>query len=133
VMITFGATRPSATYAADAIAAAGELLRSLTSWRDGRRSAGLPAPGFGIGISSGTVIYGAIGDEGRLEYTVIGDAVNRAAKIQNHTRAIDVRALVSSETIDIAIAQGLSPRDFRAIPKTVIAGIAGAIDLVALG
>jgi class 3 adenylate cyclase len=36
-----------------------------------------------------------IGEEGRLEYAVIGDPVNRAAKIQNHTKVEGVRALTS--------------------------------------
>ncbi len=106
IMVTFGATRPSLSYAADALRATAELLDALEAWAAARRAADQPAPGVGIGVEVGTVTCGAIGDDRRLEYAVIGDPVNRAAKLQNHTKVEQVKALASSCTLRRALAQG---------------------------
>jgi adenylate cyclase len=133
VMVTFGATRESVRWAADALAAASALLQKLGDWQAARAALGLPAPGFGIGICSGQVIYGAIGDERRLEYAVIGDPVNRAAKIQNHTKMAGVRALAAAELLDTAARQGVATAEFPRIRDVCVAGIEERIDLAVIG
>jgi adenylate cyclase len=134
IMVTFGATRPNATYAADALTAAEDLLASLADWRSRRSGHGLAAPDVGIGVCTGAVVYGAIGDAARLEYAVIGDPVNCAAKIQNHTKAEQVRALTTLATLDLAEAQGYRPaRPAEPRPARTVAGIDEPLDLVALG
>jgi adenylate cyclase len=121
IMVTFGATRPSGTYAADALRCAAELLDALSRWG---------GPAIGIGVEVGTVVCGCIGQEGRLEYAVIGDAVNRAAKIQNHTKAEGVRALTTVLARDTAFAQGYTPqRAQRVLPGREVAGVADSVDL----
>jgi adenylate cyclase len=121
IMVTFGATRPSGTYAADALRCAAELLDALSRWG---------GPAIGIGVEVGTVVCGCIGQEGRLEYAVIGDAVNRAAKIQNHTKAEGVRALTTVLARDTAFAQGYTPqRAQRVLPGREVAGVADPVDL----
>ena len=125
IMITFGATRTTTTYAADALRAAEQLVE--------RRAKKLPAPGVGIGVAVGTVTCGTIGEEGRLEYAVIGDPVNRAAKLQNHTKAAAVRALCTCYMLDIANKQGYDDRRAREIRKAcVVAGIAVPEDLAVI-
>lgn len=122
IMVTFGATRPSGTYAADALRCAEELLRALARWG---------GPAIGIGVEVGTVVCGCIGQEGRLEYAVIGDPVNRAAKIQNHSKTEGVRALTSVVARDRAAAQGYAPeRAQQVLAGREVAGVAGAVDLV---
>jgi adenylate cyclase len=133
VMVTFGATRESVTWAADAVGATQKLLERLESWRSDRQRRGLPAPGVGIGVCAGDVIFGAIGDERRLEYAVIGDPVNRAAKLQNHTKAARVRALAAAELVPLARAQGLSLASCEIITGAEVAGIPGQVDLAVLG
>jgi adenylate cyclase len=124
IMVTFGATRPGPAYAADALRCAEELLEALARW-DG--------PAVGIGVEVGTVVCGCIGQEGRLEYAVIGDPVNRAAKIQNHTKAEGVRALASAAAFRRAAEQGfVPPRPAEVRSRRAVAGIAAPVDLVVL-
>ena len=133
IMVTFGATRTTATYAADALRAAEQLLDDLDAWAIKRRARNQPAPGVGIGVAVGTVTCGTIGEEGRLEYAVIGDPVNRAAKLQNHTKAEAVRALCTCHMLDIAIKQGYDDRRASEIRKAcTVAGIAVPEDLVVI-
>ncbi len=131
IMVTFGATRVTDTFAADALRTAEQLIDALGAWAETRRAMNLPAPGVGIGIAAGTVTCGAIGDEGRLEYAVIGDPVNRAAKLQNHTKAEQVLVLTTPHTVKVAIGQGYD--DKRAREERCgcrVAGIEELLDLV---
>jgi len=131
VMITFGATRPSATYAADALRTAEQLIDALGVWADTRRRGQLPAPSAGIGMATGGVTYGAIGHEGRLEYAVIGNPVNLAAKLETHTKVEQVPALATTAMLDLARAQGYDAR--RASEVRLgrrCAGVAEPIDVV---
>jgi adenylate cyclase len=128
IMITFGAVRETDTYAADALRATEELLDQLNAWAAERRAAGQPAPG--IGITSGTVMYGVIGDQSRLEYAIIGDTVNRAAKLQNQTKAEAVQALTTVDTRNLAVRQGYAAtRVQRELPARSVAGVAEPMDL----
>jgi len=133
VMATFGATRPSRTAAADALRAAEALAAAAEAWRGRRRSAGLPAPAVGLAVAGGPVVFGAVGDDTRLEYTVIGAAVNLSAKLEKHTKAEMVRALADAGTFDTAIVQGFRPAGpvERRLGRRV-AGIEGTTDLVVL-
>lgn len=133
IMVTFGATRTSNAYAAEALRTAEELLDALGAWAASRRGKDLPAPGVGIGIAVGTVTRGAIGDEGRLEYAVIGDPVNRAAKLQNHTKAEKVLALTTPDAVERGVKQGYDPaRAHEVRAARSVAGIVEPLDLVVI-
>ena len=62
-----------------------------------REAAGEHSFQMGIGISTGTVIAGGLGSEDRVHYTVVGDTVNTAQRIQQITRELGGTALVISE------------------------------------
>ncbi len=134
IMVTFGASKSSDTYCADALRCALELLQALGQWHAQRLAAGVPAPGVGIGVDSGTVTCGVIGDEGRLEYAIIGDPVNRAAKLQNHTKVAQVRALASDACFERALNQGYRPdAAMLQLQACSVAGVTDPMQLVVLG
>jgi adenylate cyclase len=134
IMVTFGATRASTTHCADAMRCADELLEKLVDWCMTREARNLPAPGVGIGVDAGLVTCGVIGDEGRLEYSIIGDPVNRAAKLQNHTKIEGVLGLASITCLERALAQGYQPKQGqRVLAGREVAGISGTMTVVALG
>lgn len=133
ILATFGCAAPSETYAADALRAALEIEAAADVWSDDRAAQGLPPVAMSVAVTTGRVIFGAIGDESRLEFTVIGDAVNQAAKLDKHSKAEGVRGLATAEAYDLAISQGLSlarPLERRAARR--VDGTAGPIDLVVI-
>jgi adenylate cyclase len=130
IMAHFGAAMPSETYAADALRAVEALARAAEEWGD---EPDHPALGFGIACASGQTIFGAVGDEDRLEYTLIGDAVNLSAKLEKHTKVLKVRGLTTRETYEAALEQGYSPaRPPRELRAQTVDGVAGPVDLVVL-
>ena len=132
IMITFGATKPSTTYSADALRATEELCAALPAWSEERKRQGLPASGAGIGLASGEITYGAIGTEGRLEYAVIGDPVSRSAKLQSQTKVQQAPALATSVMWQEAIAQGFGPACRHDMRSCALPGIAGDVEIVAM-
>jgi adenylate cyclase len=133
IMAVFGATRASNTCAADALGAAEELVEALGQWARRRRARNLPGPEAGIGVAWGTVTFGAVGTNGRLQYAVIGDPVNRAAKLQGLTKVMAARAFVAGVAWTVAINQGFQPRrPHRRHQNCTLAGLADPIEVVAL-
>lgn len=88
---------PPQVSALHAIHAGLEILEYVATVNRRRLSQGLPTLGMGIGVSTGPVIAGGIGSEDRLHYTVIGDTVNTAQRIQQVTSALGGTAMVISE------------------------------------
>lgn len=88
VLAVFGAPLGDPDHADHAVDAARAIAASLA--REG--------VGFGIGVSTGPVVAGNVGAEQRFEYTVVGDAVNEAARLQELTRERGVSVLMSGRT-----------------------------------
>ena len=61
---------------------------------------GGPPLGYGIGLHVGTVTYGNIGIPDRLEFTVIGSAANKAARVESMTKELDVPVAMSSDFVE---------------------------------
>ena len=82
----------------DAVAAAVAIVRDLRAFNVGRAQRGAPAISMGIGVNTGIVSVGVVGTSERRETTVIGDAVNVAARVQGLTRVIGCDVLIDEAT-----------------------------------
>ena len=133
VMITFGASRPSTRPAADALHALEEILASMGAWQAEAKRNGFSTMKLSVNgsVASGRVVFAALGDVHRLEYTVIGDTVNLAAKLEKHNKAEGTLALTPAATFTLACEQGFDPALAPQLHKSVaVAGIEGELDLV---
>jgi len=80
-----------------AIAAAREAAAGIETINQARARSGRPLIGYGIGLHVGEVTYGNIGTASRLEFTVIGEAANMAARVESLCKELDRPILVSAE------------------------------------
>jgi class 3 adenylate cyclase len=82
LMAVFGAPRPAADQARRALTCAAAMQRRQVMLNVDAEREGLPSFEIGIGVNTGMVIAGTLGGPGRLDYTVLGDAVNIAQRLQ---------------------------------------------------
>lgn len=80
-----------------ALVAAQEAEAGIGARNEERSQAGKPLIRFGLALHVGEVLYGNIGGEGRLDFTVIGPAVNLAARIESLCKELDRQILVSGD------------------------------------
>ena len=133
ILASFGAVKASETYAWDAYAALAVCMDESARWALERQAAGFPPIQVIGAAAGGRFIYSIVGDSDRLEMTVIGDAVNLVAKLENHTRSEARAALVPADTYALAEGQGFqAPTPAEHFPARAVEGIAKPIDLVAL-
>ena len=131
ILASFGAVTDSARPAAEALAALDAIMAAARRWQAERAAAGLPAPLVNGAMAAGQVLFGAVGDASRLEYTVIGDTVNLAAKLEKQNKVVGCAALTDGPSYDLALAQGYRP----AVPGSrladqIVAGMPGRVELV---
>ncbi len=84
----------------DSLRAGIELQRELVKYNQGRAKAGYEPVRIGIGLHLGELILGTIGEEERMQTTVIADAVNVAARIEGLTKVFKVSLLVGKPIVD---------------------------------
>lgn len=101
IMAVWGAPTPTDHDTHDAIAACMEMREGLVRFNEKRVAEGKEPILMGAGVHTGSVISGTIGSDERMEYTVIGDAVNTAARIEASTKEFGTDLLVSREVMDI--------------------------------
>jgi class 3 adenylate cyclase len=97
----FGAPERLRDHADRSVAAALEIASNVRERYRGR-------VGVGVGVNSGSVIAGSVGGGGRLEFTVIGDTVNTAARVEQATRKTGDDVLITH-----AVRQSLRRPDFE--------------------
>ncbi len=108
ILATFGCASHSHRPAADAIAALDDLCRAAEDFsRTAGERFGEPVR-LGFAVVGGDVLCGTVGDGDRLEFTVVGDAVNQAVKLEKANKALRTLALVDAATLDAAREQGLA-------------------------
>lgn len=133
VMITFGAVDPSSTAARDALTSLDLILDEAMAWEASLASMGVGRSlTINAGAAAGPVVFTALGGGERLEYTVIGEAVNLAAKLEKHNKALGSRALVSGAMLEMAEAQGYQgAAAYVDRSGVLVGGVAGPLDLYA--
>lgn len=80
-----------------ALDAAMDAFNSLAVLNNMRKRAGKPEILFGVGLHVGHVVYGNVGAPERLDFTVMGSAVNRTARLESLTKQVGVPLLISKE------------------------------------
>jgi len=100
----------------DALRASLAMLDTLASFNLERQAAGLPPMAIGIGLNTGSLMLGTIGESHRMDGTVISDAVNLAARIESLTKTYGVGILISQNTYD----QLADPTAFAIRPIDVV-------------
>jgi len=111
---------------AAALEAGRTAIRRLREANRERKALGQPKIRFGIGLHYGEVMFGNIGAPDRLEFTVVGSAANRAARIEAETKALGIKLITSD-----AFA-GVCPEPLTPIGVRRLRGIADPIGLYSL-
>jgi len=99
IMATFGTPQTGPHDAVHALTCAHAMLASVDEMNRDRKVAGEKPIRIGIGVHYGPVVLGDIGDERRLEYAVIGDTVNVAARLEAMTREVGTPLVVSDDIV----------------------------------
>ncbi len=98
IMAFWGAPLPDADHALHAVQAALAMAQRLNALNEDLRERGLPQIGVGVGLNTGLVCVGDMGSDMRRSYTVMGDAVNLASRIEALTRHYGVDVLAGEAT-----------------------------------
>ena len=105
----------------NAIGAARRLIADIEAANEARAAGGADPLRFGVGLHVGPVTFGNIGTEDRLDFTVIGPAVNRASRLEGLTKQLGVPVLASSEfnLVSTFPMKSLGRHTLRGVPEPV--------------
>jgi adenylate cyclase len=130
IMALFGAPVAVADAPARAVAAARDMARALDTLNTELRAEGKPALAFGIGLNTARVVAGNMGSKTRLNYTVIGDGVNLASRLEGLTKdPAYATPIIASE----ATLAAITPRPVaRELGEVKVKGKSEAVKIFAL-
>lgn len=100
VMAIFGEPIQDKNHAMNSVKCANEMFEKVEELQKKWLKEGKPKIEIGVGINTGEAFVGNIGSETRLEYTVIGDMVNLASRIESYNKVYKTRFLISSTTYE---------------------------------
>jgi len=132
LLVTFGVPDPAADDAVRALACARDMLAEVERWNGERTRGGHNAIGIGIGLHYGPVVMGDIGSERSMAFTVVGDTVNTASRLQGVTRELGCGIVASEAFMARAreAAGDLSVVDaFRSAGPRILRGRSAPIDI----
>ena len=104
-----------------ALSAARHLISDIEAANEARATGGHDPVRFGVGLHVGPVTFGNVGTEERLDFTVIGPAVNRASRLESLTKELGVPVLASAEFNDVCMVpmKSLGKHVLRGVPEPV--------------
>jgi adenylate cyclase len=117
IMAFWGAPVPAPDHAALAVRAALAMTAELDRINSEHRTRGLPQIGIGIGLNTGSMLVGDMGSDIRRSYTVIGDAVNVAARLEGLARVYGVDVVVGENT-----RRQVRALDWQELDRVVVKG-----------
>ena len=100
VLAIFGDPIKSENHALDAVQCANKMLKKVKLLQEKWLDEGKPKIEIGIGIATGETFIGNIGSQNRLEYTVIGDTVNTANRIESYNKVYRTNFLIAESTYE---------------------------------
>jgi class 3 adenylate cyclase/CHASE2 domain-containing sensor protein len=123
VMFFFNAPRPREDYAAEAMHAVLELQLMLEEFNVRLAQRGLPALSLRTGVTTGLMVVGDAGSSERADYTVLGDLVNLASRLESANKAVGTSNLVTDRTVELAGDRFL----FRPVGQIQVVGLPTAV------
>ena len=132
ILAVFGIPSASDTDAVNALRCADLMLTALDLWNGEREARGEPQLEIGIGLNYGPAVLGDVGSEHSMSFTVIGDTVNAASRLQGLTRMLETRLVVGDALVRAAKAAPSAPAApllarLRDRGEQVLRGRAGAV------
>lgn len=101
IMILFNAVRPNPGHALDAVTSVLRMQAAMDPINDDLRARNLPELRMRVGINSGTMIVGDAGGPGAANFTVLGDNVNLAARLESANKPFGSLVLLTQSTLDL--------------------------------
>jgi class 3 adenylate cyclase len=132
ILAVFGVPVSSEDHAESGIKAALAMNEKLDELNRERSASGQFPIKIGIGVHSGPVIGGNLGNSNKLEYTVIGDTVNVASRIENLTKRYESSLIISGTTYEEISPQMKKKVNMKAIANAEIRGKAKPLTLYSL-
>ena len=114
IFAVFGVPEPSTEDAANALNCGQAMLGALKDWNGERIASGEPLLSIGIGLNCGPAVLGDVGSEQALSFTIIGDTVNTANRLQGLTRTL-ATPLIAADAVVQAIKAGAEPEAVAAL------------------
>ena len=130
IMAFWGAPLDQSKHASNALRAAVGMMKALADQRPLIQEKYGVQVDIGIGINSGLVSVGNMGSDTNFAYTVIGDHVNLASRLEGLTKAYGVTILTTRFTLDDVAAAGESPPAHRVLDHVKVKGKKKAVELI---
>jgi adenylate cyclase len=131
VLAVFGALQPAADDAERAIRCGAKVLAAVDAWSAAQTDQRKPRISVGIGAHYGEVFVGAVGDERMLEFTVLGDAVNLAERLERLTRTVGCAFVISRDILEAA-GPARSWATWAPVSQSLIAGRLKGVEVFSL-
>ena len=129
IMAIFGVPLQNKNQALDAYNCCLDMRKTLIELNKELEAENLPQIKFGIGLHTGNVLAGNIGSNSRMEYTVIGNTVNVASRIESLCKEYNCDLLISETTVEAIVTCENSLPQIQSIGETQIRGRKSAISI----